>query len=135
MMLIKCSKCSADIPNKAGRCPKCGAPVVVHKWICSKCGNTISEEPCPYCSNAHVVTNTSTIRNQGDIDTTSTFVINKKRTSRFLVLLVLIAVIISIFFIAISKDDNSNSKKSVIVNGKVSDFYDDDGDGWVDRTV
>ena len=50
MALIKCSKCSAEISDKASCCPKCGAPIEVHKFRCAKCGNIISEEPCVYCA-------------------------------------------------------------------------------------
>lgn len=59
MALIKCTECGKEISDKASCCPKCGCPVVVHKWRCSKCGNTISKEPCTYCSNAQSAENTN----------------------------------------------------------------------------
>lgn len=134
MALIKCSECSAEISNKASCCPKCGAPVVVHKWRCNQCGNMISEEPCPYCSDAQTAVNTNTVAYEGSVSTTPAFVAKNKRNLRVLItVLVVVAIAIIIFVLQDDKGGNTDSPGSIVVHGKVSDFYDDNGDGWVDR--
>lgn len=111
MALIKCSECSAEISDKASCCPKCGAPVVVHKWRCSKCGNMISEEPCPYCSNAQTTVNTNAVSYESNVGTTPAFVAKKKRNLGMLVTCLAI-VAIAIIVIAIISQNGSSSNKS-----------------------
>lgn len=116
MALIKCSECSAEISDKASCCPKCGAPIAVHKWRCNKCGNIISEEPCPYCSNAQTTVNTNTVAYESSVSATPAFVAKNKRNLRMLITILVIAavaIIIAIFVLqnsgnAVSKDSHDN---------------------------
>lgn len=50
MALIKCTKCGADISDKAAACPNCGAPVI-KLMKCSECGTElpIGATECPNC--------------------------------------------------------------------------------------
>lgn len=132
MALIKCSECSAEISNKASCCPQCGAPVVVHKWRCSKCGNMISEEPCPYCSNAKTAVNTNTVHDESSVGTTPAFVQKNKRNLGVLIT-VLVVVAIAIIIFVLQDDGGHNKNEGTVVYGVINDWYDDDGDGWVDR--
>lgn len=134
MALIKCSECSAEISDKASCCPQCGAPVVVHKWRCSKCGNMISEKPCSYCSNAQTVVNTNAVDYESSVGTTPAFVAKNKRNLGALITFLVIAVVAIIFAAIILQDGSSHNKnKGTVVYGIINDWYDDDGDGWVDR--
>lgn len=109
MALIKCSECSAEISDKANCCPKCGAPVEVHKWRCSKCGNMISEEPCPFCSNAQTAVNTNTVGYKSSVGTTPAFVAKNKRNLTMLCSLsFIVAVVIIIIAIAQKQSINRN---------------------------
>lgn len=110
MALIKCSECSAEISDKASCCPKCGAPVVVHKWRCSKCGNMISEEPCPFCSNAQTAVNTNTVAYESSVGTTPAFVAKNKRNLGVLITVLVIAAI-AIIVIAVIPQNGSSSNK------------------------
>lgn len=111
MALIKCSECSAEISDKASCCPKCGAPVVVHKWRCFKCGNMISEEPCPYCSDAQTAVNTNTVAYEGSVSTTPAFVAKNKRNLGVLItILVIAAVAIIIAIFVLQNSGNAVSK-------------------------
>lgn len=108
MALIKCSECSAEISDKASCCPKCGAPVVVHKWRCNKCGNMISEEPCPYCSNAQTAVNTNTAGYESNVGTTPAFVAKNKRNLRMLVACLVITAIVIIVMTFLLNSIGSN---------------------------
>ena len=111
MALIKCTECSAEISDKANCCPKCGAPVVVHKWRCFKCGNMISEEPCPYCSDAQTAVNTNTVAYEGSVSTTPAFVAKNKRNLGVLItILVIAAVAIIIAIFVLQNSGNAVSK-------------------------
>lgn len=136
MSLIKCSECSAEISDKASRCPKCGAPVVVHEWRCSKCGNMISEEPCPHCSKAQTAVNTNTVGCANSVGTTPAFVAKKKSDLGVLITFLVIAafaIIFAVNILLLQDCSNHNKNKGTVVYGIVNDWYDDDGDGWVDR--
>lgn len=111
MALIKCSECSAQISDKANCCPKCGAPVAVHKWRCSKCGNMISEEPCPYCSNAQTAVNINSAAYESSVSATPAFVAKDKRNLRILVTCLVIAAI-AIIVVAVFSTKNSNNSSS-----------------------
>lgn len=106
MALIKCTECSAEISDKASCCPKCGAPVVVDKWRCSKCGNMISEEPCPYCSDAQTTVNTNTVAYESSVGTTPAFVAKNKRNLKVLITALVITAV-AIMVIAIGLQSNS----------------------------
>lgn len=106
MALIKCSECSAEISDKASCCPKCGAPIAVHKWRCNKCGNIISEEPCPYCSNAQTTVNTNTVAYESSVSATPAFVAKNKRNLRMLITILVIAAV-AIIVIVIGTQSNS----------------------------
>lgn len=107
MALIKCSECSAEISDKASCCPKCGAPVVVHKWRCSKCGNMISEEPCPYCSNAQTAINT--VAYGSSVSTTPAFVAKNKRNLKALITVLVIAAVAMIIIVFMLQNSGSST--------------------------
>ena len=118
MALIKCSECSAEISDKASCCPKCGAPVVAHKWRCSKCGHIISEEPCPYCSNAQTAVNTNTAGYESNVGTTPAFVAKNKRNLGMLVACLAIVAIV-IIAVVFSLKSNKNKKTTVFDMGSI----------------
>lgn len=131
MALIKCSKCAAEISDKAACCPKCGAPVILHKWRCPKCGNMISEEPCPHCSGKSIAVTAKNISSDGTAAAVPDFVAKNKRNLRILIFALLVVAVI-IFAIIASQSGNGGSG-SKVKHGTYFDYYDDDGDGWVDR--
>lgn len=133
MALIKCSECLAEISDKASCCPKCGAPVVVHEWRCSKCGNMISEETCPHCSKAQTAVNTNTVGYANSVGTTPAFVTKNKNLNVLFAFLVIAAVAIIFAVIILQDGSKHNKNKGAVVYGIINDWYDDDGDGWVDR--
>lgn len=62
-------------------------------------------------------------------------VVRDSQAKKLWVVLGIIAVIVIICTIAVSMNYNSKESRAegTVITGKVSDFYDDDGDGWVDR--
>lgn len=102
-----------------------------HQWRCPKCGNMINKEPCPYCSNAQISGNTSTV-----IDTTPTYAANKKRNFGVFGAVAVIAIIVAVFALK-----NSNSKLCGSYIAPLDPFgyeivtFADDNNGYVDDTV
>ena len=97
MALIRCYECSAEISDKAKFCPKCGAPAKLHKWRCSKCGNMISEEPCCYCADKKVITNTTSVqqsKNSSQITKQKNIISKIIGLLSFLIILAIIPIII-----------------------------------------
>ncbi len=150
MALIKCSECSAEISDKASCCPKCGAPVIVHKWRCSTCGNMISEDPCPYCGGRHLtvdITKPWDLKNTAAISAvpginkrsaTPTSAVPKKFEKQPGVLFHLVVTgitiaVLSVFIFIVLPSISNHNDSGTVVRGRMSDFYDDDGDGWIDR--
>ena len=137
MALIKCYECSAEISDKASCCPNCGAPVMVHKHKCSKCGNMISEEPCPYCSNAQTdvnVNNVNLMENRTDLNDSDynqqQQVVKKDNKSKivWIVLILLAAVIIiAAFLITGHLSANKNEEIKTVDMGAVGNKITVDG--------
>lgn len=90
-----------------------------HMWRCKKCGNIIQKTPCPYCQNTSDSSNRNTQR-------------RRKNNIGIWLLIVIMAVVIISGILEHSTDDK-DKRKGEVFYGKISDIYDDDGDGWVDR--
>lgn len=111
MALIKCSECSAEISDKAGRCPKCGAPVVAHKWWCPGCGNMISEDVCPYCGGGSNDIYSTDISGNGSVMSAQPeFVKKNKRRLRVLIsVLVIVAAAVIIAAIVLQNQGSGGN--------------------------
>lgn len=120
MALINCPECGKEISDKSISCIHCGFPLsktgnivkkeFVHQWRCPKCGNMISEEPCPYCSNAQTAVNINSAAYESSVSATPAFVAKDKRNLRILVTCLVIAAIAIIVFTVASHNSGSSNK-------------------------